>query len=201
VTDHRDGEKKTLRAALRHRLATVDDAERKKRSAAACERLVAEPEFRRAGAVMLFLPLRDEIDATAIALRAWQDGKIVTVPLIGAEQRHMIPVEIRSLTEPMDTDRLGVRTPTDRRPIPIAMIDLLIVPGLGFDRTGRRIGRGGGFYDRFMAQPDFGAATCGLALDEQLVDRVPTAGHDVSVDMLVTDRRLLRFDTADQPPD
>jgi len=189
-------EKKTLRAALRERMRALSDDALKRRSLAACERLLGESAFRRASAVMLFLPLRYEVDATPIALRAWQDGKLVTVPRISHEQRHMLPVEIHSLSDPMHTDRLGVRTPAEGRPIPVGMIDLLIVPGLGFDRTGRRLGRGGGFYDRFMAQPAFRAVTCGLAVDEQLLDAVPTAGHDVSVDVVVTDQRVLRGKTA-----
>lgn len=191
-----DKRKKSLRAELRQRLTQVDEAELKRRSAVACERLAGEVEFDQAEVVMLFLPLRHELDATPIALRAWQQGKIVTVPLVSHEQRHMIPLEIRSLSEPMNIDRLGVRTPAEGRPIPVELIDLLIVPALGFDRNGHRIGRGGGFYDRFLARADFKAVTCGLALEEQLIDRVPTAVHDVAVSMLATDEQVIRFTTA-----
>jgi len=131
--------------------------------------------------------------ARPIALKAWQKCKTVTVPLVGYEQKHMIPVLLRSLDEPMNVDRYGVTTPGTGKPFPMMDIDMVIVPGLGFDTDGRRIGRGGGFYDRFLAHPSFTGITCGFALDEQIVDEVPTACHDVTLDMLVTDARELRF--------
>ncbi|MBI1374306.1 MAG: 5-formyltetrahydrofolate cyclo-ligase [Phycisphaera sp.] len=187
-------EKKNLRAQLRAKLMELEPAELHAKSVAAAERLAATPEFQRAESVMIFLPLKYEIDARPIALRAWQRMKTVTVPLVSYEQKHMIPVVLRSLDEPMNVDRYGVSTPGTGKPIPPQDIDMVIVPGLGFDVEGRRIGRGGGFYDRFLAHPSFTGITCGLALDEQIVDEVPTACHDVSLDLLVTDRRELRFD-------
>jgi 5-formyltetrahydrofolate cyclo-ligase len=117
----------------------------------------------------------------------------VTVPLVGRAQKHMIPVVVRSLEEPMDADHYGVHWPRSCEPFPIEMLDLVVVPGLGFDRQGHRIGRGGGFYDRFLAQPSFQATTCGLAIREQIVERVPAVDHDAPLDMLSTDTELIRF--------
>jgi 5-formyltetrahydrofolate cyclo-ligase len=193
VTDNSHAAKKAMRARLREHLQQATDEQIRSRSAEACRHLTETPEFARAKAIMMFLPLPYEVDASAVALHAWQEGKLVTVPLVSLEQRHMIPVEIRSLTEPMHTDSLGVRAPAEGRPIPLEMIDLLIVPGLAFDRAGHRLGRGGGFYDRFMSHRSYQACSCGLAFDEQLVDRVPTSGHDVAIQMLVTDRQVVRF--------
>jgi 5-formyltetrahydrofolate cyclo-ligase len=187
-------EKKALRARLRQRLRALDAGTIHDRSQAAAERLVATEAFRGAGAVMLFLPLAHEADARPIALRAWQQGKTVTVPLVSYEQKHMLPVTVRSLDEPMETDGYGVRSPQMGEPYPVELIDLMVVPGLGFDEAGQRIGRGGGFYDRFLSQPEFHGVTCGLALDEQVIDSVPVNAHDVQLDMLTTDQRVLRFD-------
>lgn len=193
VTHDAHTEKKAMRARLRDHLRQATDEQIRLRSAEACRHLTATPEFARAKVIMMFLPLPYEVDASAVALHAWQEGKLLTVPLVSLEQRHMIPVEIRSLAEPMHTDSLGVRTPAEGRPIPLNMIDLLIVPGLAFDRTGHRLGRGGGFYDRFMSHHGYKACSCGLAFDEQLIERVPTNGHDVAIQMLVTDRQVVRF--------
>ncbi len=185
--------KKALRATLRERLQAIDAQELRRAGAAAADRLIATEAFRAAEGIMIFLPLKYEVDARPIAVRAWQMGMTVTVPLVSHEQRHMIAVEINSLSEPMDTDRYGVQTPAHGRPIPVNLIDLVVVPGLAFDRQGHRLGRGGGFYDRFLAQADFDGTACGLVLDQQLVDHVPTNGHDVALDLLVTDQRLLEF--------
>ena len=67
----------------------------------------------------------------------------------------MLPVEITSLQTGMTTTGAGVREPIAGKPIPVDMIDLVVVPGLGFTPNGHRIGRGMGFYDRFLAQPGF----------------------------------------------
>lgn len=187
--------KKSLRARMKEHLAGLEAQELRDRSHAAARRLCEMEAFQQASAVMIFLPLPQEIDATPIALRAWQNGKTVAVPLVNFEQRHMIPVEIHSLSEPMDTDSYGLRTPSNAPPVPVEWIDLVVVPGLAFDETGNRVGRGGGFYDRFLAQAEFRGTTCGYGLDEQVVSTVPTHGRDVPLNLLVTDRRTLRFNS------
>ncbi len=185
--------KKALRNELRQRLRRIGEDELAERSHAAAQRLFDEPVFDRARVVMIFLSMPNEIDTRPIALRCWQRQKTVTAPLVHFEQRHMIPVVIRSLNDPMDTDERGLSNPVEGGPMPIEDIDLLIVPGLGFDPQGHRIGRGAGFYDRFLSQPGFRATTFGLSFDEQVVDTVPTQAHDVPLDGLITDRRTLRF--------
>jgi 5-formyltetrahydrofolate cyclo-ligase len=69
----------------------------------------------------------------------------------------------------------------------------VIVPGLGFSENGYRIGRGMGFYDRFLAQPDFLGLSCGLAFHQQLCPDLPILDHDVPLSMLATDKGLVRF--------
>jgi 5-formyltetrahydrofolate cyclo-ligase len=104
-------------------------------------------------------------------------------------------VEIHSLTDGLTTTGPGIREPADDvgKPIPVNLIDLVLVPGLGFTNTGYRIGRGMGFYDRFLAQPEFNGTSCGLAFHEQIVDELPVLDHDVPLSMLVTDRGVRRF--------
>ena len=70
---------------------------------------------------------------------------------------------------------------------------MILVPGLGFTPTGYRIGRGMGFYDRFLAQSDFLGRSCGLAFQEQVVETLPVLDHDVPLSMLVTDTGIRRF--------
>ncbi len=79
-------------------------------------------------------------------------------------------------------------------PIPLINIDLVIVPGMGFDLQGNRIGRGRGFYDRFLAHRDWAGIACGLALEEQVADVVPVSDHDRRIQMLVTDAAVRRFE-------
>ena len=105
----------------------------------------------------------------------------------------MMPVEIRSLTDDLTVSQMGIREPVAGIPFPISMIDMVIVPGLGFDEYGHRLGRGRGFYDRFLAHPEFKGVACGLAFEEQMAASVPVGPLDCHVDMLITDAKVRRF--------
>ncbi len=185
-------QKQTIRNQIRQTMRDLGNETLHAASKAAAKNLTASNHFLRASTIMIFLPIKFEIDARPIALRAWQSAKVVTVPLVSYEQKHMIPVEVRSFDEPMDEDRYGVQTPANATPHPIDEIDLIVVPGLAFDTAGNRLGRGGGFYDRFLAHPDFRGKICGFATEQQIVENVPTDHHDVSMDLIVTDKRTIQ---------
>lgn len=185
--------KKELRQQLRERMADLSPEELHRRSLAACSLLAETREFERAEIVLVFLSLRAEVDTTPLVLRAWRDGKRVLAPKVSWEERRMLPIEIRSLSDDVRESPLGLREPVGGMPVPVANIDLVVVPGLGFDRMGNRIGRGRGFYDRFLAHRDFDGVACGFAIECQVVERIPVGDHDVQVDMLVTDETVRRF--------
>lgn len=105
----------------------------------------------------------------------------------------MLPIEIHSLTTDVQPGVIGIREPVEGMPVPLSDIDLVIVPGLGFDRQGNRLGRGRGFYERFLSHRDLRAQTCALAFEDQVVESVPVGELDVYVNLLVTDRRVRRF--------
>ena len=163
------------------------------KSMAACRRLICQVEFQRAQAIMIYLPLPDEVDVTPVALRGWQEQKTIAAPKISWDQRHMIPIEIRSLESGLVAGRRGLREPDKGEPLPVQMLDLVVVPALAYDRRGNRLGRGAGFYDRFLSSPGFRGVAAGLAFREQLAEDVPVSENDVPVHMLVTDEEVLRF--------
>src|SRR2546421_10783039 len=185
--------KPALRRQLRDQLAVMSDKARHDKSLLACSFVASLPEWSAARVVMLFLSAPTEVDTSPLALKAWQAGKTVVVPKVSWDQRRMLPVEISSLTTAMTTTGPGVREPITGRPMPVEFIDLVIVPGLGFTGTGHRIGRGMGFYDRFLAQGEFIGVSCGLAFEEQIVPNLPVLDHDVPLSMLATDRGIRRF--------
>jgi 5-formyltetrahydrofolate cyclo-ligase len=185
--------KAAVRKHLREVLAAMSEAERHQKSLAACSLVATAPEFAAARVVMLFLSTPAEIDTASLALKCWQAGKTVVVPKVSWDQRRMLPVEISSLNAGLAITGPGVREPIGGKPIPVDFIDLVIVPGLGFTPTGHRIGRGMGFYDRFLAQPEFLGVSCGLGFEQQVVEELPVLDHDVPLGMLVTDRGIRRF--------
>jgi 5-formyltetrahydrofolate cyclo-ligase len=185
--------KAAIRKHLREVLAAMSIEERHERSLAACALLTSAPEFAAARTIMLYLAMPSETDTSAIALRAWQEGKTVAVPKVSWDQRRMLAVEISSLSDAAPSEQYPVREPREGNPVPVDLIDLVIVPGLGFSPTGHRIGRGMGFYDRFLGQPGFLGLSCGFGFETQVVAQLPVLDHDVPLSMLVTDRAIRRF--------
>jgi 5-formyltetrahydrofolate cyclo-ligase len=188
-----DMDKEKLRSDLRKRLLKITPAERAEKSWRACENLIETGEFQNACTVMMYMPLPHELDISEAILKAWQMGKIVAVPKISWEQRHMIPVEITSLETGFSTEVLGLRNPVNGRPVPFEDIDLVVTPALGYDRKGHRLGRGGSYYDNFLANEQLKAVRCGMGFDEQVVDEVPVGEHDEPIDFLVTDKEVIHF--------
>jgi 5-formyltetrahydrofolate cyclo-ligase len=186
-------DKTVLRSKLQNCLLAMPAAQRSQKSQEACDNLVSTPEFQSASTVMMYLSLPHEVDTSEAILRAWQLGKIVAVPKISWQQRHMIPVRINSLETGFSTSASGLRNPVTGVPVPFADIDLVVTPALGFDRKGNRLGRGGCYYDRFFANQELKAHRCGLAFAEQVVDSIPVTENDQPVDSLVTDGEVLYF--------
>ncbi len=187
-----DMNKQAVRRKLRETLAAMSEADRHAKSVSACRFVIGSPEFVAARVVMLYLSTPTEVDTAPIALRCWQEGKQVVVPKVSWDQRRILPVEISTLKDGLTTTG-PVREPIAGKPCPIDLIDLVIVPGLGFSTNGFRIGRGMGFYDRFLAQTDFVGRSCGLAFEEQVLETLPVLDHDVPLNMLATDMGLRRF--------
>lgn len=185
--------KKELRSKLQEVLAAIPSETLEAQNVEAARRLFAEPEYRRAEILMIYLSLPSEVGTTPIVLQAWRDLKRVLAPQVSWESKQMIPVEINNLDTDITSTPYGLYQPVRGTPIPIELIDLVIVPGLGFDAEGNRLGRGRGLYDRFLARPQFRGVICGLAYEDQLVDSIPSRSHDRKVHMLVTDKAVRRF--------
>ena len=185
--------KKHLRQEMKRRLGAMAPGRIAARSRAAAGLLVAQEEFARARVVMLYLAMAGEADPSQAAVGAWRQGKTVLAPRVDWDRRRMIALEIRPGESDLIVNPYGIREPAGGRAWPAEDIDLIIVPALAYDCSGGRLGRGGGFYDRFLASPGVRAVTCGFALAEQVVDELPVHAHDKRVTMLVTDKEVLRF--------
>lgn len=186
-------DKEQLRKQLRRRLIAMEPAVRKQKSSRACRNLFSTKQFQQSGTVMMYLSLAHEVDTCEAILYSWQLGKTVAVPKISWQQRHMIPVEINTLETDFSEEIAGLKNPVGGMPTPISRIDMVITPGLGFDRKGNRLGRGGAYYDKFFSNVGLKAARCGLAFAEQIVDSVPVLEHDKPIDFLVTDKEVIYF--------
>lgn len=183
-------DKNALRHELKKQLTAISKKDRIEKSKLICEQIIASEVFRKSSVVMMYLSLPHEVDTTPLILNAWQQGKTVAVPRVSWEQRHMIPVEITSLETGFETEK-GLRTPTNGVPIPFEEIDIVITPGLGFDREGNRLGRGGAFYDNFFANKKITAARWGVAFSEQICEAVPHDEKDFPINAVVTENEII----------
>ena len=184
--------KELLRGHIRDMLATMESELIVDKSRLACEKLLKLPEFRSARTVMIYLSTAREVDTIRIAAAAWDARKTVLVPKVNIADRHMIALECASLHAGLVPSSFGILEPTDGEAHPIESIDLIVVPGLAFDRAGHRLGQGAGFYDRFLSTPGMRAVTAALALAEQVIDSVPVSETDWPIDILVTDKEVVR---------
>ena len=184
-------DKTQLRRQISTRLVKLSDKQRVVQSKKACQFLMETEQFKNASVVMLYLPLPHEVDTTPVILTAWQKGKTVAVPKISWQQRHMLPVEITSLESGFSTGDSGLKNPITGVPTPIDDIDVVVTPGLAFNKKGDRLGRGGAFFDRFFSSKSLDAIKIGFAFSQQLVDDIPIEEHDMKVDMVVTDEGII----------
>ena len=144
-----------------------------------------------ASSIMVFLPLPREVDLRKL-VRTWIDeGKSVSVPIVKWKSKSMQPGLLTSLEpEALVATKHSLLEPREKHPVPPESLDIVIVPGLAFDSAGGRLGRGGGFYDRFLAlvRPP---VSIGVAFEEQIVDHVELEPHDQQLTAIATPKGLL----------
>lgn len=177
--------KAELRARVRTLLAALDPAARGPESARIVEHVRQLDEWRKARTVLLFAPMRDEPDLWPLLDVALSEGRRVGLPVFMPESGVYGAREIRDPSRDLMSGRFGVREPGPGCPVmPLATLDLVLVPGLAFTAEGWRLGRGRGFYDRLLkAGP---AVRCGVGRDEQLLDELPAEPHDAQLDLILT---------------
>ncbi|MGC8552097.1 MAG: 5-formyltetrahydrofolate cyclo-ligase [Phycisphaerae bacterium] len=184
--------KADIRAQMKAELKKITVDQRHTRSLAACNLLTTTREFHDAQVIMIFFSDHSEVETSTLALHAWNEGKTIAGPRVLWETSEMEPVEVSSLETRPHPLAAGVREPVQGRPISPRMIDLIVVPGVAFDRWGYRVGRGKGFYDRFFSGKDIRGVRVALCFHEQLLaDRIPVEPHDVPMHLIVTDKEIV----------
>lgn len=184
--------KKTLRSLVSARLAALGAGERSRRGALAVQRLLDSPLFAAARTVVAYHSADPEVDTSALLARTLTAGKRLGLPRTERAGQAMQFHAVTDLANDLEVRHFKFLEPRAGLPvIPAGEIDLVILPGLAFDARGNRLGRGAGFYDRFLAHPNLKAASVALAFDCQIVDAVPTLPHDCPVGMIFTESRTL----------
>jgi len=179
-------EKSSLRGHFLELLKKQGSAQRQEKSRRIEEQLFKLPAFQKAKTVLFYASMPGEVDTFAMITRAMQSHKNVALPVLARDQRKMIP----TLTDSLEGLKIGPYGTKHPHPDPskfldVEALDAVIVPGLAFDKANNRLGRGAGYYDRFLCRLPKTTAKVGIAFDFQLVDCLPTEEHDVPLDVVI----------------
>ncbi len=172
-------DKKTLRQEIRAAKKQHTPEELKEQSELILQKLAAHPCFLNAKRVMLYASLPDEVQ-TLPFIETWRHQKTVILPTVVGDD--IIPVELADDTVFAEGD---FHIPEPQNHPYTGSFDLIVVPGMAFDKDGHRLGRGKGYYDRFLAQHPH-THTIGICFDFQLVSEVPSEPHDRPMDEVLT---------------
>lgn len=190
--------KRALRAWARGVRDATLPAERERRDRCIAKRVLGLDAWRQATLVLAYLSFGSEVETRGLVRAAWDEGRRVAVPRCVAGVRRMEWVEIRSL-EGLVPGAFGIEEPPAAWPAlgegeALAPDVLSLVPGLVFDRAGMRLGYGGGYYDRFLGS--FAGTSVGLCpgalLVRSLAEKGVADGHDLPVDIVVSERGVCR---------
>lgn len=193
--------KAAFRARFQAYRTSLTEAEHRSTSEAICARLAAMPEFVRAACIHAFWPLerRREIDLRPLLRSAHRTGKRVLLPVVLPGETPRMRAALFEGEDHLRVGPWGVHEPMALESVPLEDIDLVIVPGLGADRAGYRLGYGRGFYDAFLAGVH-APSICPI-FEACLVDRLPIDPHDIPVSYLATESRLISAGASAPPGD
>jgi 5-formyltetrahydrofolate cyclo-ligase len=180
--------KHKIRKHIKERIKGFSELEKRAKSDIIKARLFNEEAFKKAEVVMFYVSLKDEVNTLTMIDEAIDAGKRVCVPVILLEEKRLIAGEIRDRRMDLERQHFGIYQPRAGhvKEVPLHDIDMVVVPGVAFDRKNVRLGRGHGYYDRFLSGLPERTRTIGLAFDFQVVEDLPKDSHDIPVWKTIT---------------
>jgi 5-formyltetrahydrofolate cyclo-ligase len=180
--------KTSIRREILAKLFSQSRRERSERSKEIKRRLFKESSFQKAKKIMFYVSLDYEVDTRGMIRDAIRSGKRVIVPVTDNRGKILIPSEITDPKRDLEKGPFGIYEPKREyiKAVRKKDIDMVIVPGVAFDREGNRIGHGGGYYDIFLKDLPKKTPTIGLAFKAQLLKRINTTSRDIPVTKVIT---------------
>lgn len=182
--------KEALRSRVRQILSTFPSAKRSLFSSQAIDLLTQSPSWKNCHTLLAFASTPREMELRPLIQICFDSGKTCCFPKVVGQDLHIYSI---SALSDLQKGRFGIDEPlTDpARRVDPGQLDLLLIPGLAFDRKGHRLGQGGGYYDRFLSHPALHALKVGCFFSTQEVDSVPTAPHDLPLDTVLTEKEWI----------
>lgn len=159
------------------------------------ESLINSNMYRQSKNIMLYMATKSEVQTQEIIHSAQKEDKKIFIPLIIRESNEIIPSLIQDFKTELTPGALGIMQPKEEyyRVVQPDILDLVIVPGVAFTRQGQRLGRGGGYYDRFLSRLGQHTVSVGLAFEMQIVEQIPTNEKDMPVDYIITEEGIIQI--------
>jgi 5-formyltetrahydrofolate cyclo-ligase len=188
--------KRTVRRRVLELRDAMDPDDRSRGSRSIADRCMELPHVAAASTVMAFSSFGSEVDTAPLLDRLEMQGSRIALPRIVDRD-----LEARTWTHgaPTTITSFGAREPADGEVVMPSEIDVVIVPAVVFDRSGRRVGYGGGFYDRFLPRARHDCLRVGLAFEVQVLsegESLPGGSFDLRVDMILTEAATIRCEPA-----
>lgn len=183
--------KPTLRAALKQRLSELSTIEQAQHARAITTHLLNDPAINAADTILAYAAFAPELSLDPFIDAALGAGKQICIPRIDWATKSMTPVAVTNLADDLQIGRYAIRVPrSGLGSVPHAHLGAVLLPALAYDRAGHRLGRGAGFYDRFISalhEAGHRPTLIGVCYHAQIVGSVPTEPHDHRVDRVITE--------------
>ncbi|MCE7794268.1 5-formyltetrahydrofolate cyclo-ligase [Salipaludibacillus sp. CUR1] len=191
-------DKKVWRKEMKETLGSLDPSVKREAMSRIYSSLFSLEIWKQSKTIGITVSVGDEIDTWPIIKETWEQGKQAAVPKCVPNQKELSFYILNDISQ-LENSFYGLKEPdpTKCELFDNRKIDLLIVPGLVFDRKGYRVGHGGGYYDRFLASNPL--ETVSLCYDFQVVNELPAETHDIPVKWLVTPTELIYADCHNSP--
>lgn len=176
--------KKQIRSKILLRLKTQKEEDRNRKSKFIKDKLFRTLVFKKAKIVMFYISFDGEVNTQGMIKEAHRLGKIVAVPVCKGNRITIRPCLLRNKAK-VKKGPYGICEPAVKKYIKLEDLDLVIVPGIAFDKKGNRLGRGKGCYDYFLKRVTGDTASIGLAFDFQILPSLPATTQDVGVNKII----------------
>ncbi|ACS81760.1 5-formyltetrahydrofolate cyclo-ligase [Desulfovibrio salexigens] len=187
-------DKEIIRRQLLEKRSSLREADVDSMSSNIVDAIISLEQWEQAEEVLLYWPIRNEVDVRPLLKNAWEGNKRLFMPCCRKNEPGQMDFGVVRAEADLASGSFGIKEPCRTRcEFPDAVSpDLIIVPGVGFDRSGFRIGFGGGYYDRFLARPQKeGFLSVGVCYDFQLVEGFPVEPWDKAVQLVCTDKEKI----------
>ena len=183
--------KTKIRENLLNMRKALPHSEVLKKSAQIKNRLFASSWYQEAGTILFYVSYDNEVNTHEMIQESLVKGKNVMVPKTDSKKKTLVISRLLCWDDLCPGTYTILESKDDCvREVPITSIDLCIIPGVAFDHNGNRIGHGGGYYDRLL-QAECHAHRIGLAFEFQVMKRIPIETHDIRVEKIITEERVI----------